>query len=102
VTGFVLALFHWLNGRRVDANRRSAASSRLPATARCLSRHLHMNALRRTSISLTSDRIDHILMVGSDPVMQALRRVGQLYARSDRILVITFRHQRSGELPSQV
>src|SRR4051812_49915945 len=43
----VLADFHWLGGRRVKANRRSPASSRLSATARCLSRHLRMKALRR-------------------------------------------------------
>jgi hypothetical protein len=33
---------------------------------------LHMNALRRTSISLTSDRVDYILIVGGDFAMQAL------------------------------
>ena len=47
---FVLALFHWLGGNRVNANNRSPASSRLSATVRCLSRHLRMNALRRASI----------------------------------------------------
>src|SRR6266536_2203787 len=47
----VRALLHWLGGRRVKVNRRSLASSRLSATARCLSRHLRMKALRRASIS---------------------------------------------------
>jgi hypothetical protein len=35
------------NGRRVKVKSRSPASSRLSATARCLSRHLRMKALRR-------------------------------------------------------
>ena len=48
----VLALFHWLDGSRVNANNRSPASSKLSATARCLSRYLRMNAFRRVSISL--------------------------------------------------
>ena len=47
----VLALFHWLGGKRVKAKRRSPASSRLSATARRRSRHLRMNVLRRSSIS---------------------------------------------------
>ena len=38
----VRALRHWLGGRRVKVKRRSPASSRLSATARCLSRHLPM------------------------------------------------------------
>ena len=46
---YVRTLFHWLGGRRVKANSASPASSRLSATARCLSRHLRMNALRRVS-----------------------------------------------------
>ena len=45
------ALFHWLGGKRVKANRRSPASSRLSATARCLRRHLRTKALRRAEIS---------------------------------------------------
>ena len=46
----VRALRHWLGGSRVKVKRRSPASSRLSATARHLSRHLRMKALRRLSI----------------------------------------------------
>ena len=45
----VRALRHWLGGRRVNVRSRSPASSKLSATARCLSRHLRMKALRRHS-----------------------------------------------------
>jgi class 3 adenylate cyclase len=47
----VRALFHWLGGSRVKANRRSPASSRLSATGLCRTRHLRRNALRCFSIS---------------------------------------------------
>ena len=47
----VRTLRHWSGGRRVKVKSRSPASSRLSATARCLSRHLRMKALRRVSIS---------------------------------------------------
>jgi hypothetical protein len=47
----VRRLRHWLGGRRVKVKRRSPASSRLSATARCFSLHLRMKALRRTVIS---------------------------------------------------
>jgi hypothetical protein len=47
----VRTLRHWLGGSRVKVKSRSPASARLSATARCLSRHLRMNALRRFSIS---------------------------------------------------
>ena len=47
----VLADFHYAGGRRVKANRRSPASSRLSATARHFSRHLRRKARRRCSIS---------------------------------------------------
>jgi hypothetical protein len=51
-TAFVVrADFHWLGGRRVKANSRSPASSKLSATARHFSRHLRRNARRRASIS---------------------------------------------------
>src|SRR6516165_9020250 len=43
----VRTLRHWLGGKRVKVNKRSPASSRLSATARCLSLHLRMKALRR-------------------------------------------------------
>ena len=42
----VLADFHCAGGRRVKANRRSPASSRLVATPGHFSRHLRRNALR--------------------------------------------------------
>lgn len=47
----VRALRHWLGGSRVKVKSRSPASYRLSTTARCLSRHLRMKALRRASIS---------------------------------------------------
>ncbi len=47
----VLALFHWLDGKRAKANSRSPASSGLSATGRCRSRHLRRKALRRSAIS---------------------------------------------------
>jgi hypothetical protein len=46
----VLADRHWLEGKRVKANRWSPASSRLSATARHFSRHLARKALRRAVI----------------------------------------------------
>ena len=45
----VRALRHWLGGKRVKVKSLSPASSRLLATASCLSRHLRMKALRRVS-----------------------------------------------------
>ena len=47
----VRALRHWLGGKRVKVKSRSPASSRLLATASCLSRYLRMKALRCFSIS---------------------------------------------------
>src|ERR1700684_467397 len=71
----VRALRHWLGGSRVKVNSRSPASSRLSATARCLSLHLRMKALRRAWDLLTRRRIDHIIVIRGDLVMQALWRV---------------------------
>jgi selenocysteine-specific elongation factor len=51
ISSVVRALRHWLGGRRVNVKSRSPASSKLSPTARCLSRHLRMKALRRASIS---------------------------------------------------
>ena len=68
----VRALRHWLGGRRVKVNSRSPASSRLSATARCLSRHLRMKALRRILDLLGRRRVDHVGVVGGDLLMQAL------------------------------
>src|SRR5450756_1339874 len=56
----VRTLRHWLGGRRVKVNKRSPASSRLSATARCLSLHLRMKALRRTSISSDAVSYTHL------------------------------------------
>ena len=42
---------HWLGDKRTKVNKRSPASSRLSATARCSSRQLRMKALRLTAIS---------------------------------------------------
>ena len=51
-TAFVVrADFHRLGGRRVQANSRSPASSRLSATPRRFSRYLRRKARRRASIS---------------------------------------------------
>jgi hypothetical protein len=47
----VRTLRHWGGGRRVKVKSRSPDSAELSATARCLSRHLRMKALRRVSIS---------------------------------------------------
>ena len=47
----VRALFHCDGGNRVKVKSCSPASSRLSATARHLSRHLRMNALRRVATS---------------------------------------------------
>src|SRR6266436_1709815 len=46
----VRRLRHWLGGRRAKVNKRSPASYRLSAMARCFNRHLRMKALRRTAI----------------------------------------------------
>ena len=73
----VRALLHWLGGRRVKVKRRSPASSRLSATARCLSRHLRTKALRRVFDLLRRRGVDHVGVVGGDLVVQALGRVGQ-------------------------
>ena len=47
----VRADFHWLGGKRVKANSRSPACSRLVATAGHFSRHLRRKGRRRYSIS---------------------------------------------------
>src|SRR6266699_4112562 len=70
----VRTLRHWLGGSRVKANKRTPASSRLSATARCLSRHLRMKALRWPSIS---SRVDHVVVICRDLVMQALGGMGE-------------------------
>src|SRR6516225_7864607 len=75
----VLALRHWLGGRRVKVKRRSSASSRLSATARHLSRHLRMKALRWVSIS-SGVAAYHIGIIGGHLVMQAFGRVGEQVA----------------------
>ena len=76
----VRALRHWLGGRRVKVKSRSPASSRLSATARCLSRHLRMKALRRASISSARRRVDHVGVVGGDLLVQALGGVREQVA----------------------
>ena len=57
--------------RRLKVKSRSPASCRLSATARCLSRHLRMKALRRASIS-SRRRVDHVIVIGGDLLVQAL------------------------------
>src|SRR5258705_13187474 len=44
------ALFHWLGGRRGEVNRRSPASLRLSANARCFTLPLWFDALRRAAL----------------------------------------------------
>jgi hypothetical protein len=66
----VRTLRHWLGGSRVKVKSRSPASCRLSAMERCLSRHLRMKALRRVSIS--SRRVDHVVVVGGDLLLQPL------------------------------
>src|SRR6185503_9513626 len=68
----VRTLRHWLGGRRVKVNKRSPASSRLSATARCLSLHLRMKALRRDPDLLRRRRVDHVVVIRRDLVMQPL------------------------------
>src|SRR6266545_3309763 len=67
----VRTLRHWPGGSRVKANKRSPASCRLSATARCLSRHLRMKALRRVSDFLGRGRVDHVGVIGGDLIVQA-------------------------------
>ena len=77
ISSVVRADFHWLGGKRVKANSRSPASSRLSATARHFSRHLRRNALRRCLDLLRARGVDHVRVVGRDLLVQRLRRVGQ-------------------------
>src|SRR6516162_4823745 len=72
----VRALFHWLGGKRVKAKRRSPASSKLSATARCFSRHLQ-EGLAAFGNLLGRGRVDHVVVIGGDLVAQAVRRMRQ-------------------------
>src|SRR5258707_6010861 len=65
----VRALRHWLGGSRGKVDRRSPASSRLSAMARCFSRHLPMKALRRGSIFLLVDVVIPAGVVAGKHVM---------------------------------
>ena len=69
----VRTLRHWLGGSRVKVNKRSPASSRLSATARCLSLHLRMKALADLYL-LRCRRVDHVVVVRGDLVMQPQTR----------------------------
>ena len=71
----VRALRHWLSGSRVKVNSRSPASSRLSATARCLSLHFADEGLAARLDLLTRGRIDHVVVIRGDLVVQALWRV---------------------------
>src|SRR6478672_4547760 len=66
----VRTLRHWLGGRRVKVNKRSPASSRLSATARCLSLHLRMKALRRKGHLVSYQTADEVHMA-----TEAVRRI---------------------------
>ena len=68
----VRTLRHWSGGRRVKVKSRSPASSRLSATARCLSRHLRNEGFAACFDLFACVRVDHIFVVGADLVMQAL------------------------------
>src|SRR5262249_42467788 len=72
----VRALFHWLDGKRVKLNKRSPASSRLSATARCLSRHLRMKPCGGLDL-LSGSGINHVGVVRGDLLVQTLRRMRQ-------------------------
>src|SRR5437868_652005 len=61
----VRALFHWLGGSRVKVKRRSPASSRLSATALCLSRHLRKKALAARGDLGRRVGVDHVGVIGS-------------------------------------
>jgi hypothetical protein len=67
----VRTLRHWLGGRRVKVNKRSPASSRLSATARCLSLHLDEGLAARLDL-LRRHCVDHAVVIRSDLVMQPL------------------------------
>src|SRR2546423_7354009 len=67
----VRALRHWLGGRQVKVKSRSPASSRLSATARCLSRHADKGlAMRRDLLGRCG--INHVVVVRGDLLVQAL------------------------------
>src|ERR1700730_4447469 len=78
----VRTLRHWLGGSRVKVKSRSPASCRLSATARCLSRHLRMKALRcRSPLGVTSsDGVD-----GRERIRAALAKEGLSYSRGGHI-----------------
>src|SRR6478752_4267282 len=67
----VRTLRHWLGGRRVKVNKRSPTSSRLSATARCLSLHLDEGLAARLDL-LRRHCVDHAVVIRSDLVMQPL------------------------------
>ncbi len=73
----VRTLRHWPGGNRVKANKRSPASSRLSATARCLRRHLRDESLA-TGLDLPPRGcIGHVVVIGCDLVMRARGRMRQ-------------------------
>src|SRR4051812_33799915 len=75
----VRADFHWLFGSRVKVNRFSPASSRLVATA-AHQPPLTQEALAPRRNLLRALGIDHVVVIGRNLVMQALRRVGEQIA----------------------
>src|ERR1700692_1074065 len=68
----VRALRHWLGGRRVKVKSRSPASSRLSATARGLGLPFSDEGLAARFDLLTRRRVDHVVVIRGDLVMQAL------------------------------
>src|SRR4051794_13217429 len=62
----VRRLRHWLGGRRAKVNKRSPASSKLSATARCLSRHFADEGLSANGDLFRRRRIDHVVVIRGD------------------------------------
>ena len=96
----VRTLRHWLGGRRVKVNKRSPASSRLSATARCLSLHLDEGLAARLDL-LRRHCVDHAVVIRSDLVMQPLggmcEQVPVLVDRAARSSIMSCRKSGSSQ-----
>src|ERR1700744_3651306 len=62
----VRALRHWPGGKRVKVKSRSPASSRLSATARCLSPPLADEGFAARFDLFARCRVNHVVVVGGD------------------------------------
>jgi hypothetical protein len=96
------AVFAWLGGRQVKMKMYSPASSRLSATAWCLSRGWRMRVLRGTSIFARSGPHRSCRCNRRYPLVQALRRVdvdrsGALVSAGPRPTRIRFSQRKTNE-----